>query len=201
MLSFNRYICVCYNHVYDKVFSKTKTAIYCLLTWLVAPIANIFIIQLEAYHYDDKNKTCMFNRTFNRLVVSISSACGIMMPCIFLYYFYIRIFVHTIKTRKNAKNHDQLKNKQTENIDLSFSVGLFASLILFTSTFVPFCILLIVDYEDELPRAFHLFGLLFIRINSCLNPVLYYATNSLFRDSMKNFFYFFFNRKNYSFSF
>jgi len=73
---FLRYMFVCYNHKYENVFSKTQTIVYCMITWLVAPIANILIIYMDAYHFDEKNKTCMFNRTFNRLLVSLSSGFG-----------------------------------------------------------------------------------------------------------------------------
>jgi hypothetical protein len=73
----HRYMFVCYNHLYEKIFSKTQTILYCMITWLLAPIANIFIIQMSnAYHFDEKTKTCMFNRTFDRFIVSILCVIG-----------------------------------------------------------------------------------------------------------------------------
>jgi hypothetical protein len=39
--------------------------------------------------------------------------------------------------------------------------------------------------------------MLFARINSVLNPLLYATTNALFREGFKNFFYLIFNKKNY----
>jgi len=60
--------------------------------------------------------------------------------------------------------------------------------------------ILIFDHEDRLPRAFHLFSLVFIRINSCLNPILYGATNSTFKEGYDNFWNLLFKRSKYEFS-
>ena len=123
---------------------------------------------------------------------------GIMVPCLLLFFFYLRIFTHTIRVRQRAQNHNQLNRRS--KIDLTFSIGLFSSLIIFSVTFVPYFILLIVDYEDKLPRAFHLYGLIFIRINSCLNPILYGTTNTTFKDGYKNFLNLIFNKNEYEYS-
>ena len=116
-----------------------------------------------------------------------------MIPCSLLFYFYLRILTKTIRTRQRAHSHNQF-NRETK-LDLTFSIGLFSSLIIFSVTFVPYFILLIVDYEDKLPRAFHLYGLIFIRINSCLNPILYGTTNKTFENGYKNFLNLILNKK------
>jgi len=141
----------------------------------------------------------MFNRTFNRALLLIANILGIQLPCIVLNFFYIRIFISTVQAKRRAISHNQLKQKKAK-IDYKFSVGLFASLFLFTCTLIPYSIMLIVDYEDKLHKVFHMYGLVLMRINSCLNPVLYFLTNPMFRKGYKNFYYFLFNRKKYSFS-
>ena len=122
-----------------------------------------------------------------------------MLTCLSLFYFYLRIFSETIKARQSVRRREQSQARH-HRLDLSFSIGLFSSLTLFSLSFVPFCILLIVDYEDKLSRIFHLYGLLFVRINSCLNPVLYRVTNSKFKQGFNNFFNLLFNRNEYEYS-
>ena len=56
-----------------------------------------------------------------------------------------------------------------------------------------------IDFEDKLPKAYHLYSMLFARINSSLNPILYGLTNPLFQRGFKNFFNFIFCRKEYSY--
>jgi len=140
----------------------------------------------------------MFNRTLNRVLVTILTILGIHVPCILLNYFYIRIFLSTVQTRRRAQRHNQLENKKAK-IDYKFSIGLFASLSLFTFTLMPYSVILIVDYADNLNRIFHAYGLVLMRINSCLNPVLY-LNNPMFKKGYKNAYNFIFNRKEYSFS-
>jgi len=57
-----------------------------------------------------------------------------------------------------------------------------------------------IDFEDTLPGAYRRHGLILARINSCLNPLLYGLTNTIFRKGFENFYFFLFNRKEYSFS-
>ena len=153
----------------------------------------------SVYHFDEKNLTCMFDRTFNRVLVTTVSILGLQLPCVILNYFYIQIFTTTVQTKRRAFSQNKLDQKKAK-IDYKFSIGLFASLFLFTCTLVPYSIMLIVDYEDKFHRVFHMYGLVLMRINSCLNPVLYFLTNPMFRKGYKNFYYFLFNRKEYSFS-
>ncbi len=141
----------------------------------------------------------MFNRTFDRVLLTTVNILGVELPCILLNYFYIRIFISTVQIRGRAKRHSQLEQKKARN-NYTFSIGLFASLFLFTSTFIPYSIMLLVDYEDKFHRVFHAYGLVLMRINSCLNPVLYYFTNPMFKKGFKNFYFLLFDRKEYSFS-
>jgi len=151
------------------------------------------------YHFDEKTRTCMFKRTFNRVLMTSVAILGVILPCILLNYFYIRIFISTVQVRIRAQRHNRLEQKKARN-NYTFSIGLFASLFLFTSTFIPYSIMLLVDYEDKFHRVFHAYGLVLMRINSCLNPVLYYFTNTMFKKGFKNFYFLLFDRKEYSFS-
>jgi heme/copper-type cytochrome/quinol oxidase subunit 3 len=76
------------------------------------------------------------------------------------------VFTHTLRVKKRAHSHNQF-NRENKNLDLSFSIGLFSSLFLYSVSFIPYLILLIIDYEDKLSRTLHLYGRVFILINSC----------------------------------
>lgn len=56
-----------------------------------------------------------------------------------------------------------------------------------------------IDFEDKLSKVYHLYSMLFARINSSLNPILYGLTNPQFKRGYKNFFNFIFCRKDYSY--
>ena len=141
----------------------------------------------------------MFNRTFDRVLLTTLNILGLQLPCVLLNYFYIRIFIKTVQIKRRAQRNSQLEQKKAK-IDYTFSIGLFASLFLFTCTLFPYSLMSIIDYEDNFHRVFHAYGLVLMRINSCLNPVLYYFTNPMYKKGFKNFYFLLFDRKEYSFS-
>jgi len=108
----------------------------------------------------------------------------------------VKIFICIIDSKQRAQSQNRIKHK----IDLKFSIGLFSSIILFVITYVPFSIIVMIDHNDTLPVAYHLYGFAFMRINSCLNPLLYGLTNTIFKKGFKNIYFLLFNRKEYSFS-
>ncbi len=90
--------------------------------------------------------------------------------------------MHTIKAKRRAITYKKI---QEHKINLKFSIGLFSSILLFVFTYIPFSIILMIDYKDTLPAAYHLYGLVLMRTNSCLNPLLYGLTNTLFNNNKK----------------
>jgi hypothetical protein len=123
----------------------------------------------------------------------------IVIPCFAVTYFYLKIFIKTAQVKKRAKSHDYFKQKKLNN-SFKISKGLFASFFLCVASVLPYGLVIILDYEDTFPRSIHLYVMLFARINSVLNPILYATTNALFRDGFKNFFYLIFNKKKYHYS-
>jgi hypothetical protein len=192
-----RYVYVCYSHLDLKIFSKINTIIYCCLTWIIAFIISCLFMYLDLFHFDEKIKTCLAKRTLNRYMIFFICIFCVILPFILIIICYIKIFIHTIEAKQRAITHQKF---QKHKIDLKFSIGLFLSILLFVFTYVPFAIILMIDYNDTLPAAYHLYGLVLMRINSCLNPLLYGLTNTVFRKGFQNIYFLLFNRKQYSFS-
>jgi hypothetical protein len=139
----------------------------------------------------------MVKRTFNRSILYCILILCVILPFALIFFCYIRIFMHTIKAKRRAITYKKI---QEHKINLKFSIGLFSSILLFVFTYIPFSIILMIDYKDTLPAAYHLYGLVLMRTNSCLNPLLYGLTNTLFRKGFENIYFLLFNRKEYSFS-
>jgi hypothetical protein len=139
----------------------------------------------------------MVKRTFNRFTLNCILILCVVLPFALIFFCYIRIFIYTFKAKRRAITYKKI---QEHKIDLKFSIGLFSSILLFVFTYIPFSIILMIDYKDTLPAAYHLYGLVLMRINSCLNPLLYGLTNTLFKKGFKNIYFLLFDRKQYSFS-
>ncbi len=178
------------------MFSKFKTIVYCILTWVIQLIICGIFTFLDLFQYDEKLRTCFINRTYSKYLFRSLGTFGIIVYCLLIIIFYVKIFICIIDSKQRAQPQNRIKHK----IDLKFSIGLFSSILLFVITYVPFSIIVMIDHEDILPAAYHLYGFAFMRINSCLNPLLYGLTNTVFKKGYQNIYFLLFNRKEYSFS-
>jgi len=100
--------------------------------------------------------------------------------------------------KKRAQNLEYIRNKRL-NLSLKFSKGIFASYFLFMITFVPCGLLLVLDFDSNLPHYIHLLGYIASKFNSIMNLILYGSTCELFLKGYKNFLNLIFDKKNYSY--
>ncbi len=121
------------------------------------------------------------------------------MPNIIVAFFYLKIFKTTYDARKRALTQDFVTKKKVK-LSLSFSKGMFASYFCFMIAFLPYGIILILDFDNSLPRYIHMLGYIVIKFNSVLNSILYGTTCELFLKGYKNFLNLIFNKKEYSYS-
>jgi uncharacterized protein with PQ loop repeat len=71
-------------------------------------------------------------------------------------------------------------NREMKN-SIRIAKGLFASFMLFTLCWLPYGIIVMIDFHDNLPRTAHMFSMLLAHLNSSLNPVLYAIFNPGFQ--------------------
>lgn len=121
-----------------------------------------------------------------------------MTPCILIAFFYLKIYLYAIKAKFRTQNTPKLQR----DLKSSFRIakGLFLSYFLFTICWMPYGLIVMIDFSDQLPRTAHMYPLLLAHLNSSLNPILYALTNSNFQRGYKNLFYCIFKRKKYTYS-
>jgi hypothetical protein len=163
---------------------------------MIQLVICVIFIYFDLFQYVEKLRTCFINRTYSIYLFRTLGTFGIIIYCMLIIVFYVKIFIFII----NAKQRAHICNRIKHEIDLKFSKGLFSSIILFIITYVPFSLIIIIDHNDSLPAAYHLYGFALMRINSCLNPLLYGLTNTLFKKGFYNFYFLLFDKKKYSFS-
>jgi hypothetical protein len=141
----------------------------------------------------------MWSRSYNKILTYITACLGSFLPCIILAFLYFKIFKFTYDAKKRALTQDFVTNKKVK-LSLSFSKGMFASYFCFMIAFLPYGIILILDFDNSLPRYIHMLGYILIKFNSVLNSILYGTTCGLFWKGYKNFLNLIFNKKEYSYS-
>ena len=105
----------------------------------------------------------------------------IILPCVVILQFYVRIFIFTYKSRNKAKSSSAIKS-------IRLAKSLFVSYMLFTVCWLPYGLVVMIDFEDKLPRSVIMFTMTLGHFNSSLNPIFYLIFNSDFRRGCVTFF-------------
>ena len=132
-----------------------------------------------------------------------------------LLFFYIRIFQginHAVKMnavckvslRNNEEKieekeelHIEIKGIPSENLKtiddlkktLKFSKGLFVMYLMYSLTTIPFCIIWVIDANQEMSEYYLLYSWLFFKLCSAATPVVYSLFHSSISQSYKFFIY------------
>ena len=82
------------------------------------------------------------------------------------------------------------KSKIRRREENRFTITLIVVIIVFVICWLPYCIsmLLSIFCKNQVPRAFHMFTLIFGYANSCFNPIIYGLMNKRFAEGFKNFY-------------
>lgn len=100
---------------------------------------------------------------------------SIVVPCLAILFCYIKVFIYSYKSKSKSRRSNQ------HNRSMHLAYGLFISFVLFTICWLPYGIIVMVDYEDKLPRSAVMFTMTFAHLNSSFNSILYGLFNSAFR--------------------
>jgi hypothetical protein len=112
---------------------------------------------------------------------------SIVIPCVAILFCYIRIFLHSYRSKKKMNANGSIA-KSHHCHSLRLAKGLFAAFLLFTVCWLPYGLIVKVDFEDKLPRSAVMFTMAIAHLNSSLNPVLYGIFNSAFKRGYYNLF-------------
>ncbi len=104
---------------------------------------------------------------------------------------------NNINKQKTLEINNNLKKTQTS---LKYTKGLFIIVLIFVSTVIPFGTVSLVNEFHKLPRFFHMYSFLLIRLCSVFNPIFYGLFNSSFMFGYKNVIHLILHRKKLNFN-
>ncbi len=93
-----------------------------------------------------------------------------------------KIDLININKEETLENKSLIKTKKS----LKYTKGLFIIVLIFVSTVIPFGTVSLVNEFHKLPRFFHMYSFLLIRLCSVFNPIFYGLFNSSFMFGYKN---------------
>lgn len=187
-ISFNRYIHICNNFWYKRVFTMRNSLLMCLALWVACilfALPNFF--GWGAHIYDRKTLSCIWDRTAD-LSFSVFIFGGVTFPILLISICYLLIFCHVHKSKNKIHaqpgvgSHLQERNTSRKRKNSMRLVRtLFIIFVIFVICWTPYALLLVIDFPDTLPLEAHLFATMFAHTNSSFNCALYGMTNKQFR--------------------
>jgi len=129
--------------------------------------------------FDSKVMACLWTRTSNKIITYVIASFGSLIPNLLVGFLYFKVFKTTYEAKKEALNRDFVFNERLR-LSLGFSRGMFASFFCFMVAFLPYGLILILDFDNSLPRYIHMLGYIAVKFNSILNSILYGSTCELF---------------------
>ena len=182
-ISFNRYVHICHNNLYGRIYTLRNTVLMCLGVWCVS-----FMLEMSCFFgwgdhtYDRKTLSCVWDRTSHLSFTIYFSSVGVAFPIILISVCYVKIFLHVRKSKLRVLNALQT-SEQSQSVRLARS--LFIIFVVFAVCWTPYAFIVVLDYKDTWPREWHIFSILIAHTNSSLNSVLYGVTNNKFREAYK----------------
>jgi len=94
-IAVNRYLYVCWNSVYDTVFTRRCTVIAVLSTWLAGvALDSPNHLGWSSHRFDAKTQKCLWDRTTAYHYTIFFVLIGMMVPFLVITISYCRIFIH-----------------------------------------------------------------------------------------------------------
>ena len=182
--SFNRYLHICHHATYAWLFSFRNSLLMIGCLWTLA-----FLLVLPNFIgwgdliYDHKTLSCIWDRTADYSYTLFFVATGIGFPVTLISVCYLKIYLHVLRSARQVQStaNSMSMSLKERMISMRLSRTLFIIFVTFVTCWTPYALIIAIDVDDRLPIELHATTVLVAHINSCVNCILYGATNRQFR--------------------
>ncbi|RNA21626.1 melatonin receptor type 1B-B-like [Brachionus plicatilis] len=116
-LAINRYLIICHNKLYHRLFTHKKTIVYCVINWLMGILVDLpNFTGWGGHYYDSKTISCIWNRLKSHS-----------------YSIFFPTTIMSLSRNEKKKGYGR---------SIKLAKGLFASFILFTACWLPYGLIL-----------------------------------------------------------
>ena len=195
MMSLYRYIFVCHNRHYSKIFSTKKCvglccAIYCIgITLVVLNQAGI-----GDHSFDRKSLECIWDRMATYPYTVVFSVTLVWIPCLVIGFCYLRIFLFVrrqsqIMASYRAKTPGTGANEPPSahgNMQLDVAKTLFLVYAVFVTCWTPYALIMVIDANDTFPHEAHVIITAFAHLHPSFNWLIYLGTQKRFAKAYRS---------------
>ncbi|XP_069142045.1 melatonin receptor type 1B-B-like [Argopecten irradians] len=212
-LSFNRYIHICHNHQYNRIFTSRNCVIICCALYVVGiTMVCLNFAGIGDHTFDRKSLECIWDRMATFPYTVVFSVTLVWVPVLVTGISYIKLYMFVLESQKRLQQHsrqpittvstsvttdavtnERTKPNQEENIpaplplqkksvrkSLHLARTIFVVYAVFSTCWIPFAVLMVVDTHNTFSHVLHLFITVFAHLHPSLNWLVYYITNRKF---------------------
>lgn len=185
LLTLSRYIYLCHNHIYDKIFTRVSCIIICVISWVVAFLFEFpNFIGWGGHYFDQKNHQCIWDRTASLSYTMFVSIGLIGGPLLVMAICYFLIFQEIWKTKRDiykldSENPNRMRKAWNETVRSSKT--LFCIFVVFLICWTPYAVTVTLDMQNNFSTEIHLFITLLAHFHSSVNCIIYTTGNKRFR--------------------
>ncbi|KAJ8984429.1 hypothetical protein NQ317_012492, partial [Molorchus minor] len=180
-ISINRLILIAWPHLYQKIYTKLKVAIYITLTWCFSyglQIPTLLGIW-GTYGMDEKLGTCSIKEDKRgHSSKTILFAVGFALPCVIIVISYANIYWVVRTSHKRLQQHNT--GNKYKRSEMKITKMVLVIFVCFVVCYLPIALVKVFD-PDVRHAPLHVLGYLLIYLSSCVNPVVYVTMNRQYR--------------------
>ena len=193
LMSVNRYFYICQHEKYRIIFTYRNVIFMCLSLYLVGTFLVLLnLAGIGDHSFDHKSYECIWDRMATFPYTVVFSVTLVWIPTLITGTCYLRIYLYvSAHRRKIRQQHDANDvQKATPTLrKLNLAKTLFTIYAVFTTCWIPYALLIVIDSKDEFPHEVHIYITMFAHLHPSLNWIIYYVTNKKFADAYKQLFH------------
>ncbi|ELT94145.1 hypothetical protein CAPTEDRAFT_64190, partial [Capitella teleta] len=194
-ISVNRFVLLCRQTLYRKIFTWRSAIHMSLGLWVVAILLDLpNFLDWSDHTYDMKTMACSYDRTASYSYTVFFITLFVTIPLFVVVYCNIKIYSFVLRSRIRDYASDPLTSKNRVlpgkreiRQEVKLAKTLFLIFLVFCVCWAPYALVCLIDRYDRISKDVYTVAILMAHSSSTLNSILYCATNKRFRDGYRLF--------------
>jgi len=184
-LSLIRYIHICHNTMYKKVFTKEVCFVMCISLYAIGSFMVLLnLAGIGDHGFDRKSLECIWDRMATFPYTVVFSITLVWIPIVVTGFSYVNLYMYVKRSHKRIQHHvadaDAAANRRNIQVSVHLARTIFIVYVVFSTCWIPYALLISLDKEDSFSHIIHLYIVVFAHLHPSINWLVYYLTNKKF---------------------
>ncbi|KAK3609835.1 hypothetical protein CHS0354_029875 [Potamilus streckersoni] len=185
-LSFNRYIRICHQNLYSKLFTKRSCICLCVGFY----IFGVFLVLLNLakigdHQFDRKAILCIWDRMATHNFTIVFSVVLVWIPMILIGVFYSLIYFYVARHKSNTMLSTN-NNSLQKSVKVQVAKTFFIIYAIFSVCWIPYALAIAADHNNSFSHEAHTYIAMWAHLHPSINWIVYYTTHRNFRKAFND---------------